>query len=360
MSLRNIAVFYRVNAASRPLEEALIKSKIPYQIVRGVEFYSRKEIRDVLAYLKILVNHNDEFALRRAVNSPPRGIGKITLEKAAQYARKNNISVYEALRRADNIETLNTGAKKRIRPFIEMIENFKSNTAGHVAPLIEGIFEKSSLAAALKASKDGDDAVENVRELVNAAADYDRANDAPCLIDYLQQISLFSDTDSYDTSAERVALMTLHTAKGLEFDHVFITSIEEDILPHTKSSEDHNELEEERRLFFVGITRAKQTLSLTYARYRTIWGQLSRTIPSRFLYELGLDFQDIDGEKKEKNLDLKNLTTKLTGSIVEHSKFGTGRVKKFVNTGQNSTVTVKFKTGQTKTLMLKYANLTIL
>jgi len=345
--LKDMAVFYRVNAMSRVLEEAFIQNKIPYQVVRGVEFYRRKEIRDLLAYLKILVNPDDEIALLRIINTPARGIGKVTTDRV----------------RAEHIESLSKAAKAKLAVFANMLEQFKKDITGRVAPLTERVFAESGLEESLRAAgPEGQNALENVNELINAVGQYDQVTEEPSLVDYLQQISLFSDTDAYDTSIDRVALMTLHAAKGLEFENVFIVGVEDGILPHERSnaSEDEDELEEERRLFFVGITRAKTGLHISYARYRTVRGQMLRTIPSRFLFELGRDI--IEQAEEDECYDDNHQVSRAIphfdpGQLVRHKSFGLGRVKEFNDMGENSIVLVKFNTGQTKSLMVKYADL---
>ena len=362
-SLRDIAVFYRVNAMSRVLEEAFISNKVSYQIVRGVEFYRRKEIRDLLAYLKILVNPDDEIALLRIINTPARGIGKVTIDKVKNYATQNRISFFEALKKAENIEILSKAVRAKLAVFVNMLEQFKKDISGPVASLAERVFTESGLADSLRASgPEGQNDLENVGELINAAAQYDRNIEEPSLLDYLQQISLFSDTDAYDASSESVALMTLHAAKGLEFENVFIVGVEEGLLPHerTNTDDDEQELEEERRLLFVGITRAKSGLYISYARYRTIRGQMLRTIPSRFLLELGRNIKEhseYDEYCDETDHYFEGDTHFEPGQLVRHEIFGLGRVKKYVDMGKNSVVVVKFNTGQTKSLNVQYANL---
>ncbi|UCF43699.1 MAG: UvrD-helicase domain-containing protein [Planctomycetota bacterium] len=364
-STKDMAVFYRVNSMSRVLEEAFIKNKIPYQIVRGVEFYSRKEIRDLLAYLKILVNPNDEIALLRIINTPARGIGKTTIDKVRSYATRQNITFYDALKKAHQIDSLSKAPKSKIASFVKMIDQFKKDTAGHIAPLAEHIFNESGLEKSLKdAGKDGENAIENVNELISAAAQYDEQAEDPSLLDYLQQISLFSDVDVYDTSTERVALMTLHCAKGLEFENVFIVGAEDGLLPHerTSSDDDNDQMEEERRLLFVGITRAKSGLNISYAKYRTIRGQVLRTIPSPFLFELGIDFTETPAENHYHYDDStsQDIPQFAPNQMVRHKKFGLGTVKEFIDMGQNSVIVVQFTSGQTKSLMLRYAKLEII
>jgi DNA helicase-2/ATP-dependent DNA helicase PcrA len=364
-STKDMAVFYRVNSMSRVLEEAFIKNKIPYQIVRGVEFYSRKEIRDLLAYLKILVNPDDEIALLRIINTPARGIGKTTIDKVRTYAVSHNITLFDALKKTEYLDSLSKAPKTKIAFFVNMIEQFKKDSAGHVAPLAERIFTESGLEESLKdAGPDGKNAVENVNELISAAAQYDQQAEEPALLDYLQQISLFSDVDVYDSSTERIALMTLHCAKGLEFENVFIVGAEDGLLPHERTStdDDNDQMEEERRLFFVGITRAKTALNISYARYRTIRGQSLRTIPSPFLFELGIDFTETPADNDycyddDLSPDIPQFTP---NQMVRHKIFGLGIVKEFIDMGQNSVVVVQFTSGQTKSLMLKYAKLEII
>jgi len=372
--LRDIAIFYRVNSMSRVLEEAFIQNQLPYQIVRGVEFYGRKEIRDMLGYLKILVNPSDEVSLMRVINTPTRGIGKTTLSRVSDYARANHITMYQALTKVSQITTISNGPKAKISVFVNMIEKFKACLNKKVAELMEIIFDESGLKKSLSSVVDSDkEALDNVDELISSAAKFDEQAQEALLIDFLQQISLFSDADAYDASNNRIALMTLHAAKGLEFKNAFIIGLEDGILPHERSTNgDEEELEEERRLFFVGITRAEDNLNISYAKYRTIRGQMLRTIPSQFLYELGINFAESGttggagaSSLSEHNYDYsefvkvepKSKAAYVKNQLVRHKKFGLGRVEDFKDMGENSIVTVRFNTGSTKSLMLKYANL---
>ncbi len=362
-NLKDMAVFYRVNAMSRAFEETFIQNKIPYQIVRGVEFYRRKEIRDLLAYLKVLVNPDDEIALLRIVNTPARGIGKVTTDRVRIYATQNGINLLEGMKKSGHIDSLSKGAKAKLAVFVNMLEQFKKDIDGPIAPLAERVLNESGLADSfLAAGPEGESSLENANELISAAAAYDKQAEQPSLVDYLQQISLFSDTDAYDTSSDHVALMTLHAAKGLEFENVFIVGVEEGILPHERSNsrEDQDELEEERRLFFVGITRAKTGLHISYARYRTVRGQTLRSIPSQFIFELGREIfeQTEEDESYDDHDHISQMTPQFkTNQLVKHNSFGLGRVKEFIEMGENSIVVVQFNSGQTKSLMVKYANL---
>jgi len=360
-SLNETAVFYRTNAMSRPLEEAFIREKIPYQVVRGIEFYNRKEVRDMLAYLKVLVNPSDEVALLRIINTPPRGIGKTTIDRIRSYAMTQGIGFYAAIGRVAQIDSLGNGPKAKVAVFASMIEQFKQGIEGPVALLMERIGVESGMQKYLQAGDIKEEsALENIDSLISAAAEYDKRTEEPSLVDYLQEIALFSDTDTYDASIERVALMTLHAAKGLEFDNVFIIGLEEGVLPHERSIDQLEELEEERRLFFVGITRAKARLWISYARYRTVRGQMLRTIQSPFLYEIGAQVKAAEAEDSWE--DDYDETTQVvpefvTGELVGHKSFGLGRVQEYTDMGENSVVVVRFNTGQTKTLMVKYAKL---
>jgi DNA helicase-2/ATP-dependent DNA helicase PcrA len=362
-----MAVFYRVNAMSRGIEEAFVQRQLPYQVVRGVEFYARKEIRDLLAYLKVLVNPQDDVAFLRAVGTHPRGIGKTSLDRLRQFSQGRGQSLYDAALKADQVETINRPTQGRIIGFAKTLEKFQSEIEQEVAPLMEVLFTESGMADAL--NKD-EEAVENINQLINSAAEYDQRAETPNLMDYLQMIALYSDSDAYDAESGRVSLMTLHAAKGLEFDHAFIIGLEDGILPHERSVYgDADDLEEERRLFFVGITRARKTLNILYARNRVIRGQFIRSTPSQFLYEIGFEGES-NGFDSDWNIDqtqeifipkpkpkAKPGQAYLVNELVEHKKFGLGRIKEYLDLGEDSIVVVRFNSGKTKSLMVKYAKL---
>jgi len=366
---QEIAVFYRVNAMSRAVEEAFIRRQIPYQVIRGVEFYARKEIKDFLSYLKLIVNPADDVAFLRAVASRSRGIGDKTIQRLQEFASANRLSLLEAARHAKRIETIPAGTRDRLVDFAGFFERFRQETEQEASVLMDCVFAESGLADALKAAGD-EEAVDNINELINAAAEYDRNTENPSLADYLQTIALYSDTDAFDPNAGRVSLMTLHAAKGLEFSHVFIIGLEEGMLPHERALEGGaDELEEERRLFFVGMTRAKDSLTISYARHRVLRGQFLRTVPSPFLYEIGFEGESAAQEwaaeraepleKTETDVRPKNKNGQkfAVNEWVEHSKFGRGRVKEFLDLGESSIVVVHFNSGKTKSLMVKYAGL---
>ena len=366
--LNEIAVFYRVNSMSRALEEAFIDEQIPYQVVRGVEFYARKEIRDMLGYLKLMTNPADDVAFLRAVGTHSRGIGKRTLERIAGFAKINGIGMYEAARQSGRIETIGAGGRGRIAVFVGMIEGLRGGKSQKVAEVMERVFEDSGLENyLLSAGEKEQGAIENIYELINAAGRYDETAEDGSLVDYLQSIALYSDTDAYEPASGKVSLMTLHAAKGLEFENVYIIGVEDGLLPHERSAGSVEEMEEERRLLFVGMTRAKEGLNISYARYRTIYGQYLRSRCSQFLYEVGYDEDDdFDDGLEESSDDKSSCDMELAedrsdvfaaGQMVAHTKFGIGVVKEFHDLGANSIVVVRFQSGKTKSLMVQYAKL---
>lgn len=376
--VNQMAVFYRVNSMSRAIEEAFIENRIPYQVVRGVEFYNRKEIRDILAYLRIIVNSADAQALLRIINTPARGIGDTTIGRLSTYAASKGISLYQAVKDCQALDSIPAGTKAKLKNFSDMIEDFRKDIAGPAAALMDRVFKASGLYESLKSQTAQEDyskasPLDNVAELINAAGKFD-CQYGGTLVDFLQHIALFSDTDTYDSQSGKVSLMTLHCAKGLEFDNVFIIGLEQGILPHEKSMDFISEIEEERRLFFVGITRAKKRLCITLSRHRTIHGRTAMTIVSQFLFEAGIQPQNATEQRKEYEdkssdgiyyeRDYSQISPDsgqifAVGRLVSHKKFGIGRVKEFHNLGPDSIIVVQFKSGQIKPLMLKYANLNI-
>ena len=288
----DMAVFYRTNSLSRVLEEGLRRAGIPYRIARGVEFYNRKEIKDALAYLKLMVNPADNVGLLRAINTPPRGIGKTTVDKLADFAHRSNIPLLEACRTATR-EVLGAAAA-RLAAFAQFVASLSSGLPGTVADTVERVIQASGLAEAAPEGAEGDRPRANLAELVSAAAEFDELSEGGTLADYLIQVSLVSDVDHFEGAGGAVTLMTLHAAKGLEFPVVFIVGCEQGLLPFEReptewSTHDDSRQEEERRLAFVGMTRAKDELVLSCARRRMVRGHTLPQAPSPFLYEIGRD-----------------------------------------------------------------------
>jgi DNA helicase-2/ATP-dependent DNA helicase PcrA len=287
ISPRDISVFYRTNAQSRALEDVLVREGIPYQVIGGVRFYERAEIKDAMAYLSVISNPDDSGSLERIINVPKRGIGNTSVAKLQDYARKNGISLYEALSEAD-AAGLTGAAKKACRTVRDLFEGLRV-AAVEVPPtdLIGAVLDESGYRKELEAEDtvESESRLENLEELINAAKEYERVEPEPTLAGFLQEQALYSEGDSLGSEGGSVTLMTLHNAKGLEFSHVFVVGMEEGTFPHARSLDEHN-LEEERRLAYVGITRAKETLTLTHARLRSSWGEREYRMPSRFLSEI--------------------------------------------------------------------------
>lgn len=283
------AVFYRVNAVSRGLEDALRARRIPYRIARGIAFYGRKEIKDTVAYLRLLVNPADAVALERAMSEPPRGIGERTLQRLLSAAAERQAPVLDVVRRAEEVPGLKGAAAARVRQFGALIERLQGCAGdGSAARAVSEVLKLSGLEDLYRRERDdgGQDRLANVQELVTAAARYDDETESPTLEGFLQLVSLTSDQDRVDESEGVVNLMTLHAAKGLEFPVVFIAAMEEGFLPHERSEQSRAGVEEERRLCFVGMTRAMQRLYLSRARVRLLRGDAVPRRPSRFLQEL--------------------------------------------------------------------------
>ena len=297
----DVAVLYRTNAQSRSIEEALMSASIPYKIVGGLKFYDRKEIKDIIAYLKLIYNHNDSQSLRRIINEPKRNIGTTTVNKLASYADENEISIYEALKHLDKIEDINSGTKSKLANFyatIEELTSFQNNYS--LSEYVGYVLEKTGYLADLRKeeSVENQSRLENLQEFINVVKEFeqdefsiDPEDDLGALGNFLAQVALVSDIDEVVDEENSITLMTLHSAKGLEFPVVFLAGMEDGIFPHGRSiafGVSNSELEEERRLMYVGITRAKEKLYLTYAKSRKVWGNYQTNPRSRFLDEIPL------------------------------------------------------------------------
>jgi DNA helicase-2/ATP-dependent DNA helicase PcrA len=283
----DFAIFYRINALSRGFEEALYQRAIPYRIARGVEFYNRKEIRDVLAYLRALVNPADELALLRIINTPTRGIGKTTIERLQTYANEARRPLRAVLAAANEVPAIGAAAK-RVHAFADLLDRLKAVLPLPASEAVSTVLTATKLEAALRQERDegGEDRLANVQELVTAALRYEQDAEDPSIVGFLQHVSLVSDQDAVDEQAGCVMLMTLHAAKGLEFPVVFLVGLEQGLLPHERALHPSNEVEEERRLCFVGITRARERLFLSRTDERFVRGQRTPRPPSQFLREL--------------------------------------------------------------------------
>lgn len=295
---RDIAILYRTNAQSRVLEDALRRSRIPYRIVGGTRFYDRREIRDVMAYLRMIVNPNDREAFERAVNWPRRGVGDASQEKLVAWARAQGVSLIEAARRAEEVVGITKNARKGLLAFAELILKYRQRAEWEdVGRVLRDLVVEAGILDALRAEKDGGvERAENVEELIAAAVSFDPSEyaeeievGASSVELFVQHVALLTDVDDVEEGGDAITLMTLHASKGLEFPVVFIAGVEEGIFPHAQSVGDPNRLEEERRLFYVGITRAQKKLYLTWANSRWRGYEIARMRPSRFLDELPPD-----------------------------------------------------------------------
>jgi DNA helicase-2/ATP-dependent DNA helicase PcrA len=285
----DFAVFYRVNALSRAIEKALRAAGVPFQMIRGQEFYARKEIKDVLGYCQLVVNPRDDMAFERVVNSPPRGIGKKTIDRLIEHAYRFGVPLLEAAREAASIEGLSKGAAGKVAAFVEVIDRISAVVHGQLEEVIGTVLEVSGYRASLAGSDDEQDQnrLANIEELLTDARQFDEEHPGGGhLEEYLERTWLVNETDDWDSETDKATLMTLHAAKGLEFPVVFIVAVEDGVLPHERVGRHPDELEEERRLAFVGLTRAKEELQLSYAVERDYRGQRRRTIPSSFLMEI--------------------------------------------------------------------------
>ncbi len=284
------AVLYRTNAQARLLEEKFIMEGIPYDVIGGVNFYARREIKDILAYLKTIDNGQDDVAVKRIINIPKRGIGMTTIVRVQEYADSRQISFYDALREADQIMTIGRSASK-LKPFVTMIQTFRSKLEFYsLEELLRDILETTGYVKELEASDEEDaaDRIENIDELISKVVAYEEIHDEPDLSEFLEEVALVADIDKVGESDDRALLMTLHSAKGLEFSQVYLAGLEDGIFPSymTIMSDDPMEIEEERRLAYVGITRAKEDLTITYARQRMIRGETQYNPVSRFVREI--------------------------------------------------------------------------
>jgi DNA helicase-2/ATP-dependent DNA helicase PcrA len=286
---RDFAVFYRTNALSRQIEHSLREHVVPYQIVNGLEFYQRKEIKDVLAYLHLLNNPRSDAALLRIINVPARKIGKASVERLRLYARRQGLPLFEAARRAGLIEDLGKAAAVAIARFVAMIDSLGEAIHHPVEEIVGRVLSETGYREVLENSESEDDQerLANLEEFLTAAREFDvKHPEGNSLESFLEETSLVADTDAWESETDKVALMTLHAAKGLEFPAVFIVACENGFLPHERSMHDEEKVEEERRLLFVGITRSREDLQLSYAEYRAFRGMACPTVPSPFLMEL--------------------------------------------------------------------------
>jgi DNA helicase-2/ATP-dependent DNA helicase PcrA len=377
-SLSDFVILYRTNAQSRVLEQKLRDYGTPYVIVGGLRFYERKEVKDILAYLKVLANPKDDLSLKRIINVPTRGIGAQTVAKIDRFRLQNKISLLEAIKKADLIDGLSPRFKKSIGSFARLLDEF-GTLKGKLPPdeLAERIAERTGYLDELKKERtvEAENRIENVKELINAISEFQERSEQPTLEGFLEEVSLITDIDLWDERKDAVTLMTLHAAKGLEFRTVFIAGLEEGLFPLSRSLESPSELEEERRLFYVGMTRAKERLFISYALNRRRFADMMN-LKSRFLDEIPeelLEVEDYTYHRKEsfERMDLDRVESFLpqagtdydsmlkVGTQVIHSHWGEGKIVHREGAGENLTLIVVFRGGIRKKLLAKYADLEI-
>lgn len=399
---RDMAIFYRTNAQSRAIEDALRIAGVPYQIVGGLKFYERKEVKDLLAYLRMMVNPRDSVSLRRAINVPPRGIGKVTVDKIAAHAEARGLPLYEALDEMLATGMLSGAAAVKVKQFYTLAEELRAMTAtSSVAELIRELIRRTNFLEQYGTTGEDEMRRQNIQEMITAADDFEERAVERSLVSFLDQAALIADQDTIVDDAGRVVLMTLHTSKGLEFPVVFISGMEDGIFPHRRAFEDTSELEEERRLCYVGMTRAMDRLFLSSAVRRRIYGTELHNPPSMFLHDIPPDLLnaersprqatvgrqgrqtwspagDDDGDqaaeerlpsvalgagksatRREGKPDTRQLWggEYRPGTLVRHPEWGLGVVQKQEGEGDSLKVTIIFRDVGRKVVAAKYAKL---
>ncbi|WP_251965371.1 ATP-dependent helicase [Salinibacter ruber] len=420
MEYGDFAVLYRTNAQSRAIEEALRKENVPYRVIGGTSFYERKEIKDVLAYLKLLVNPNDTASLQRVINYPTRGIGDKTQERLQRYAQQHNLSLWQAVERVEEIETLGTRAERAVGKFRRLIARYASKAGTGSVPadeLARDLIQDAGLLSELRKehTRENLQRWENVQELISALAEYVESTEDATISTFLQEVALMTDQDEAEEGDDKVTLMTLHAAKGTEFPVVFVAGLEEGLFPLEQATQEKAELEEERRLFYVGVTRAEERLYLSWARSRYRYGEQTSNTRSRFLEEVdsdvvrteaggeleqqtdrfsaeegpSADYDEMDPHYYRQDLSgdggatgssdgLRRIESTdggggrrvvydeghgeiVPGAQVEHQKFGRGKVQSLEGEGDKATAVVFFGSDVgNKKLKLKYANLRVI
>ena len=394
----DFAVLYRTNAQSRSIEDALRRKNIPYQVYGGLSFYQRKEIKDILAYLRVIVNPNDEESIKRIINFPTRGIGQTTLDKLLIFANEKNISLFEVLENLNSQEiNINSGTKNKLNEFFLLIKSFQLlNEKLNAFEMVEEVLKRIGIINVLKSegTPESISRIENIEELINGIKDFiegeeEVVDSKGTLSDFLEDVALASELDKdINESEKKVSLMTIHLAKGLEFNQVYIVGLEEDLFPSALSSTTRADLEEERRLFYVAITRAKKKVTITYAKTRYRWGKLNDCEPSRFITEIDKQYTSFNSSystvspadslkenqnfirfKKPKNkIQFKTLKNNTSFSVsnsnyidikkgdqIIHNRFGKGKVIATEGEGSDKKAEVEFNTSGVKRILLKFA-----
>ena len=384
-TFKDCAILYRTNAQSRVIEDTLRRAGIPYVIVGGLRFYERKEVKDVLAYMRLATNPADAVSLRRIINYPLRGIGETTIQRLEEFARDNNLSLLQALSRVGEIAAIKAGLRNKVLEFYEFINRYVSlKTELSLLEWANALVDATGIIRLLK-SENAQERIDNIRELLNSVNEFTKQVPNATIEGYLERVSLITDLDAWDEKGNAVTLMTLHSAKGLEFPIVFIAGLEEGLFPLIREGSADADMEEERRLFYVGTTRAKEKLFLSYAMWRNRFGNETKScLPSRFLNELDEKFVQHEEVRRHRPLDIEDGFEARTrrhehvdsvpdyenesqdgerlqiGKMVKHPQFGLGEIRAIEGRGENTKLTIDFEKVGVKKILIKFGNLQIL
>ena len=363
-SLNDFVILYRTNAQSRIIEDKLRRAGVPYHIIGGVKFYERKEIKDILAYLKVISNPSDSVSLLRVLNFPARGIGKTSVDKIISLSKDKQITIFDMLNLIDEVQ-IGESQKKTIKSFISKINRFIESISNYnIVNMINDVIEEFKIKEHYQKqnTSDSNERWQNIEELINGMIDYDNEKEDGNLTTFLEEVSLLTDIDKWNDKNEQVTLMTIHSSKGLEFPIVFIAGLEEGLFPISQYLEQNEELEEERRLFYVGATRAMNKLYLSYSKMRRRFGaEVTQMTVSRFINELpenNIEYLQTNNDFLTSKMVTKDVTFK-RGQIVEHSLFGKGKILDVEGIGGESKISIVFHGNIKKKLIAKYANLKI-
>ena len=386
-SYSDCVILQRTNAQTRVMEEMLLRAAIPYRVLGGLRFYDRKEIKDIIAYLRVILNPNDSASLRRIINEPKRSIGLTTIQKLMEIGEENSLSLYQVILHVHEYPEL-LKAESKLLAFYQMIEQLRAeDTSMNMTDFLEEVLDKTQYIESLKAqhSIEAETRIENIKEFLSVTREYDARGENGGLAEFLEGVALVSDIDNYNEDEDTVALMTMHSAKGLEFPVVFLVGMEDGLFPSFRSI-GNDELEEERRLCYVAITRAKKKLVMTYANNRILFGSSTHNMPSRFLKEIPVEFLEekklaprpkkedvkarLDKERMEEYNRFKHSIFKSSknetkiddlsyqkGDRVEHRKFGKGTILSIMPMGNDCKLEINFDNEGVKNLMAVHAKL---
>ncbi|MCF7796143.1 MAG: UvrD-helicase domain-containing protein [Lentisphaeria bacterium] len=389
LTFSDMAILYRTNAQSRALEERLRDYGIPYQLVGGTKFYDRKEVKDSLAYLRIIQNPADDVSVARVLNTPPRGIGKTSELRLASFALDEDISLFEALKRVDET-AVGTGPGNRVKDFVTLIEKHGARLAeSDLGDWVQAYLIETGLIQQYQAedSEEAESRIENIYELINGIREFQGRHEEPTLEAFLEEVALLTDVDKLTDDRRQVTLMTCHSAKGLEFPIVFLAGLEEGLFPLIRQTDGDGDLEEERRLFYVGLTRAEKRAFISYCSARQRYGETLLAKPSRFISEIPMDLMEMStakvlgdeqpvttgtnrrgkimSERKQSPFVAKRIKPEeavdyAVGQTVEHAYFGRGRIMAITGSGGDSKLTILFAGNQQKKIIARYAKLKII